>query len=35
MNCRELKIPEEIRKKIVEYLRNQDKLIIDERYRLP
>ncbi|NVP17191.1 hypothetical protein HUU51_00560 [Candidatus Gracilibacteria bacterium] len=35
MNCRELKIPDEIRKKIVEYLRNQDKLIIDERYRLP
>lgn len=35
MDCRELKIPDEIRKKIVEYLKNQDKLIIDERYRLP
>ncbi|MDD2908087.1 MAG: hypothetical protein PHH98_05630 [Candidatus Gracilibacteria bacterium] len=35
MDFRELKIPEEIRKKIAEYLRKQDELCIDEKYRLP
>jgi len=30
MDFRELKVPDEIRKKIVEYLKNQDKLIIEE-----